>query len=257
MASYTPQDYLIYFAILLVILWFFSNVFFKRIKFDDKFLLLTLPYIIFGITLRMLPDVGVVERSQFWNITPGVYVLTVAIALTGVGAGLLIEKYYGIEYWKLPTAVGIIAAFITTYNLAIHINHPIRILYPFGLASLITGVIYLVSGASSTTMIFRSRANVAIIFAHLLDGSATFIGIDVYHFVEEHLLPDYLILLTGSAIVMIPLKISVILPVLYLVEKWRIDEGEGKTQEYHMLKFVLFILGFGPGLRNAILPGTL
>ncbi|MEE9474262.1 MAG: DUF63 family protein [Candidatus Hydrothermarchaeaceae archaeon] len=256
MVEYTPQDYLIYFAILLVILWFFSNVFFKRIKFDDKFLLLVSPYIVFGITLRMLSDVGVVERNQLWNITPGVYIVTVAAGLVGVGGGLLIKRYYGIEYWKFPLAVGTILALFTTYNLVIHVNHPVRILYPFGLAAIITGTIYLASGLSSITAIFKKRSNIAIIFAHLLVGSATFIGIDFYHFTEEHLLPDYLISLAGSAFVMIPLKIVVVLPVLYLVERWGIED-EGKIHEYHVLKFVLFVLGFGPGLRDAILPGTL
>ncbi len=256
MAEYTPQDYLIYFAILLFILWFFSNVFFKRIKFDDKFLLLVSPYIVFGITLRMLSDVGVVERNQLWNITPGVYIVTVAAGLAGVGVGLLIKRYYGIEYWKFPLAAGTILALFTTYNLVIHVNHPVRILYPFGLAAIITGAIYFASGVSSITAIFKKRSNIAIIFAHLLDGSATFIGIDFYHFTEEHLLPDYLISLAGTAFVMIPLKIVVVLPVLYLVERWGIED-EGKIHEYHILKFVLFILGFGPGLRDAILPGTL
>jgi uncharacterized membrane protein len=257
MAEYTPQDYLIYFAILLVVLWFFTNVFFKRIKFDDKFLLLASPYIVFGVTLRMLSDVGVVERSQLWNITPGVYIVTVAAGLVSVGVGLLIERRTSVEYWKFPLAVGAVLALITTYNLAVHVNHPVRILYPFGLAAVITGVIYLASGASSATAIFRRRSNIAIIFAHLLDGSATFIGIDFYHFTEEHLLPDFLISLAGSAFIMIPLKIVVVLPILYLVERWRIEEGADKTQEYYILKFVLFILGFGPGLRDAILPGTL
>jgi len=257
MAAYAPQDYLVYFAILLIILWFFSNVFFKRIKFDDKFLLLASPYIVFGITLRMLPDVGVVERNQLWNLTPGVYVVTMAIALAGVGVGMLIKRRYGIEYWKFPLTVGTILALFTTYTLAIHVNHPVRILYPFGLAAIITGAIYFASAVSSTMTIFKKRSNIAIIFAHLLDGSATFIGIDFYHFTEEHLLPEYLISLAGSAFVMIPLKIVVVLPILYLIERWRIEEGERKTQEYHILKFVLFILGFGPGLRDAILPGTL
>lgn len=257
MAVYTPQDYLIYFAILLVVLWFFTNVFFKRIKFDDKFLLLASPYIVFGVTLRMLSDVGVVERSQLWNITPGVYIVTVAAGLVSVGVGLFLERRFGTEYWKFPLAVGTVLALITTYTLAVHVNHPVRILYPFGLAAVITGVIYLASGASSATAIFRRRSNIAIIFAHLLDGSATFIGIDFYHFTEEHLLPDFLISLAGSAFVMIPLKIVVVLPILYLVERWRIEEGDSKAQEYYILKFMLFILGFGPGLRDAILPGTL
>lgn len=257
MADYTPQDYLIYFAILLVILWFFSNVVFKRIEFDDKFLLIVAPYFVFGLALRMLADVGVVERSKLWNITPGVHVVTLLVGVICIGIGLFLKRRYGIEYWKFPLIVGTLLALITGYNLAIHVNHPLRILHPFVLAAIITGVIYLASGASKRTEIFRTRSNIAIIFAHMLDGSATFIGIEFYHFTEEHLLPDIVIGLAGSALVMIPLKIVVVLPILYIVEKWRVEEGAIKTQEYLILKFVLFMLGFGPGFRDAILPGTL
>lgn len=257
MADYTPQDYAIYFAILLVILWFFSNVVFKRIKFDDKFLLIVVPYFVFGLALRMLADVGVVERSKLWNITPGVHVVTIVVGLACIGIGLFLKRRYGMEYWKFPVAAGTVLALITVYNLAIHINHPVRILHPFVPAVLITGAIYLASGVSKKTEIFKMPGNVAIIFAHMLDGSATFIGIEFYHFTEEHLLPDIIIGLAGSALVMIPLKFVVVLPIIYIVEKWRMEEGETKTQEYLILKFVLFMLGFGPGFRNAILPGTL
>lgn len=257
MAEYTVQDYLIYFAILLLILWFSSNVVFKRIKFDKKFLLITFPFFFFGLSLRMLADVGVVERSKLWNITPGVHIVTFAIGIASIGVGLFLQRRYGKEYWKFPFAIGTILALFTTYNLAININHPVRILYPFGLAAVITGAIYAASGFFRTTEIFKRPENIAIIFAHLLDGSATFIGIDVYNFTEEHILPDFLISIAGTGLVMIPLKIVVVLPILYFVEKWRIEDGDEKIHEYYILKFVLFILGFGPGVRDAILPGTL
>jgi uncharacterized membrane protein len=257
MAAYTPQDYVIYFVILLGLLWFFTNVVFKRIEFDDRFLLIVVPFFVFGLALRMLADVGVVERSKLWNITPGVHVVTLLLGALAIGIGLLLKKRYDIDYWKFPVAAGTLLALVTGYNLAIHINHPVRILYPFVLAGAITGVIYLASGLSRHTEIFKMPGNVAIIFAHMLDGSATFIGIDYYHFVEEHILPEFFILLADSAIVMIPLKILVVLPILYLVERWYKEEGEIKESEYMILKLVLFMLGFGPGFRDAILPGTL
>ncbi|NOZ76836.1 MAG: DUF63 family protein [Euryarchaeota archaeon] len=100
----------------------------------------------------------------------------------------------------------------------------------------------------------------AIIFGHLFDGSATFIGIDYYGFYEEHLLPDILINAAGTAFVMIPLKIAVVLLAIYYVEKWYREEGLGskkRTTQYLVLKLVFFILGFGPGMRDTILPAVL
>jgi uncharacterized membrane protein len=260
MAEYTLLDYAIYLAILLAILWFFSRYVFRRIEIDKGFLLSMAPYIIFGVTLRMLADVGVYERNPLWNITPGVYTTTIVISLTGIAIGLFLKKRLEVEYWIFPLVIGILAASYTTYNLALRIEHVERILYPLILAIPITGAIYLLSAFFHATKVFQRADNVAIIFAHLLDGSATFIGIDYYHFTEEHLLPDYLISLTGTAFVMIPLKIAVILPALYLLERWyRGEKGNlhKTTQQYQILKLVFFILGVGPGLRDAILPATI
>jgi uncharacterized membrane protein len=247
MAEYTVYDYALYFLILLGILHLVSKYLFSRIKLDKGFLIFTSPYIIFGVCLRMLADVGIYERNPLWNITPGVYLVSFSIALIAIVLGLILESRFKIRYWIFPFLIGFIGATYTSYTLLAFVKAPWRILYPFFLASALTFGIYLSSFASK---IFRKPENIAVIFAHMLDGSATFFGIDFYGFSEEHLLPDYLIGITGTAFIMIPLKIAVVLPALYLLEKW----GEKDAQYF---KFIFFILGIGPGLRNVMLPAML
>ncbi|RLG57409.1 MAG: hypothetical protein DRN95_05620 [Candidatus Hydrothermarchaeota archaeon] len=78
----------------------------------------------------------------------------------------------------------------------------------------------------------------------MLDGSGTFIGINYYGFGEEHILTEYLINIAGTSLIIIPVKLIIILLALYILEK--------EDEESKIIKVVLFILGFGPGLRNSL-----
>jgi uncharacterized membrane protein len=47
---------------------------------------------------------------------------------------------------------------------------------------------------------------------------------------------------------MYALKLAVFIPVIYIIEKY-FKEDE---QIYYAIKFVLLVLGFGPGIRNTL-----
>jgi uncharacterized membrane protein len=89
----------------------------------------------------------------------------------------------------------------------------------------------------------------AVVSAHLFDAAATFVGVDYMGFTEKHVLPTYLIGRFGSAFVMFPLKIAVVLPALYVIEK----ELSGDELSRRLVKFVVFVLGAGPFVRDAAL----
>ena len=93
--------------------------------------------------------------------------------------------------------------------------------------------------------LYDGKINLSIISAHLFDASTTFIAVDYYGYFEQHVLPDFIYNLTGTAITMFPLKIIVISFGLYLVDKYIDDEIISGT-----LKLAIFILGLAPGLRN-------
>ncbi len=261
MAAYTYLDYLIAIIILLAILWLCSKYLFNTIPFDEKFLLILTPYVVFGIVFRMMVDIGVFEKSKYWNVTPGVHIVSVLFAVLAISIGLLINKYTGRAYWHFPLIIGSMGAAYYLFKLISHMTHPERLIYPMVLASSITMVIYVVSDFFDASKVFRTKENIVIIFSHILDGSATYVGINIFHFTEEHILPEFLINLAGgNAIVMIPLKIVVILLALYIIEEWYREEmetGEDRksTENYYkMFKLIFFILGAGPGLRDALLP---
>ncbi len=84
-----------------------------------------------------------------------------------------------------------------------------------------------------------------ILSAHLFDASSTFIAIDFYGYGEQHVLPNALMNLAGTAAVMFPLKIAVILSALYVIDEYVEDDIIR-----NMLKLAIFILGLSPGLRD-------
>ncbi len=253
MGYYSIQDYVVYILILIAILWILYRYLFIRIKLNRDFLLASMPYVLAGILVRILADVGFFPRSQWWSITPGVYVLALGAGLLALAMGILLNRRFGTDYWLFPLAAGAVADGILIYYLIPYIKNPLVILYPVAIAAFITGIVYFASSTPGLR-IFRKQENVAIIFAHLLDGTSSFYGIEYYGFLEEHLLPRLLIDFAGNAIIMIPLKLLVILTVLYLLEKWYREEEEKDETLYKMLKLVILILGIGPSLRNSILP---
>lgn len=248
MAVYTVGDYVIAILLLLLIIWLLSKYVFTRIKLDGNFLCSIAPVVVLAISIRVLADAGVYEKSDYWSVTPGIYVFAVLVGAALIAFGAVVESKTGISYWKSAAFLGSIAALYFAAILSRQIEHPERILYPLSLALVLTAAVYLLS-FTGAAKIFRLRENAAIVFAHMLDASGTFIGINYYGFSEEHILPEIFINLAGSAVVMIPLKLAVVLTVLYLIEKSKKDDL------YNMTKVILFILGFGPGARNALLLG--
>ncbi len=86
-----------------------------------------------------------------------------------------------------------------------------------------------------------------IIYAHMLDASSTYIGVDWFGYYEKHVVPTFLIDLTGSAAVMFPLKLLVLLPVLSMI-----DNSVEDRSLRNLIKLTLITLGLAPAVRNTL-----
>ncbi|RLF84739.1 hypothetical protein DRN34_05250, partial [Thermococci archaeon] len=94
------------------------------------------------------------------------------------------------------------------------------------------------------------RDNSYLFYAHFYDATTTFVGVDFLGYWEQHVLPRYLMNLTGTAAVMYLLKFSVLMIALYLMEELQESESEKELMDF--IKMVMFILGFAPGTRNLL-----
>ena len=252
MAVYTPLDYAIGLAILFAIMWLAARYLFTILELDKRFAIAMAPVMVFAISVRVLADAGVFPKNDLWSVTPGIYVTGTIFGIFVILGGKWLERLKNIAYWKGSIIIGAPVAFYFTYLLFQRMRNPYLSLQPVFLALILTLAIYILSNFTAATRLYRELENVIIIFAHMLDASATYIGIDRYGFSEEHILPELLINTAGTALVMIPLKMIVVLGALYLLDRWR-EEEEGSDLYYKMIKFVFFIFGFGPGTRDSLL----
>ncbi len=256
MGTYSPQDYVVYIGILLLVMWILRKYFFSRVPVDREFVYAIAPYVLVGVFIRVMVDARVFEENQLWSITPGVYLLTAAIAILAIAAGFVLKAKLKVPYWYAPFTVGAAIAIPLAYILLAAPKHPERLPEPLLMAAAITAAVYFLSKPLKVP-VYRTPENVAIIFAHLLDGCATYIAYNRYGYGEEHLLPQFLINMVGdNAFVMVPAKLALILTVVYFIDKWRAEEKEDETL-YRMVKILLFILGIGPGIRDLLLPVVL
>ena len=89
----------------------------------------------------------------------------------------------------------------------------------------------------------------ALYFAHFLDGSATWLGIDRYGYVEKHVLPSGAIDYFGTAAVMLPLKFGIVSAVIWALEA---EREEIDRHMHYLLLLFLMTLGLAPGMRDIL-----
>jgi len=81
----------------------------------------------------------------------------------------------------------------------------------------------------------------------MLDASSTYIGVDWFSYYEKHVVPTLLINLTGSAAIMFPLKLLILLPALSMI-----DRSLSEPSLKNLTKLTLITLGLAPAVRNTL-----
>ncbi len=221
---------------------------FKYIKKDPAQLMIPLiPFIFFGLSARALVDNNIYPLTYIL-VTPGIYVLTGSMAIVTVLVSVFIEKRTNFDYRYFIFIVGTLLCVPNIIFMG-----PINLIAAFqvvGVWAIISGIFVLIRNKWS---LLSNKFNLSVLTAHLFDASSTFIAVDYYGYSEQHVLPSALTALFGTAAIMFPLKIGVILGALYVIDIY----VEDKTIA-NMLKLAIFILGLAPGLRNflSLIMGT-
>lgn len=215
---------------------------FKWLRKDPGELFLALvPFIFFGSSTRALVDNGLYPLSLLL-VTPGIYVLTALATITALLFSVYLEKKTGWDYRYLLFSMGVLMCVPNVFMIQ-YIN-PVPLIQILGSWALISAhFIFL----RNKWWLIKDKFNLSVLLAHLLDASTTFVAVDFYGYGEQHVLPNFLTQLADTAVVMFPLKITVILAVLYVI-----DTNVNDKTTRNMLKLAVFILGLAPGLRNLL-----
>jgi uncharacterized membrane protein len=238
------MQYTIFTTILLGIFFVASSYFiyyiFQRlkIKIDEKLLIGIIPWVVASAFVRVIEDAGAYPDTIF-TVTPGIVVLFMAFLIPVLVIGKYIENKKKFPLWKTLAVTGTIAVLI---------NVPLlKITNWYG-----AGLIFVTFAAILGIMVLANRLIKAdklsfwAIGAHMLDASATFVSLSVFGYGEQHVLPTFLIDVAGPWI-MFPLKLAVLIPVVYFLNK--------KCDDVEIRKFLLIaiiVLGLAPGLRDML-----
>lgn len=231
----------------------------RGVKFDWTFLRTLLPYILFGISLRVLEDQHILARSAnpldfgFYIFTPGIWILTFALVVIGLALGKIMGKKFNQPDLRITFLFGVLAAIIPTYFTLLNAHE----WGGFGMIIAIAGTLFVIVRALARQLkwhFFDHPLAQAAFFGQLLDTTATFVALEFFHCGEQHVLPRLLFGAFGNVSFFF-IKIPLVLLVIYFLDK------EYKKEDANLYGFILLfiaILGLATGGRDAltVLAGT-
>jgi uncharacterized membrane protein len=264
--AYNVVDTLTY-AIILVLgvyllyRWMSSSTYMADVgfRFDQTFILATIPYIILGGLVRVIEDTGMITSDwKFLLITPLIYFVLFFFTI-----GMMYLSRY-------LTLKGITGNFISFYALAGTLAVVVASLILVAWSGTHHGVdlsilaIILLMGVTATLIVWAFMRYVlswtyvndplylTLLFGQLLDASATSYGIDLHpsvQYVEQHVVGSALIAWTHTAFVMFPLKLLVLFPAIYVMQLYR---KEANPAFWHLVLLAMIVVGFAPGVRDMV-----
>jgi uncharacterized membrane protein len=213
---------------------------------DEALVLCTLPYILAGSSLRVIEDANLVAVPwKYLLITPLIFFLVFAITAICL---VFTRKIRGEEFCRSYATLGFVWTLLNLLVLStVGFKNSWVLIAVFLLGSTFAGGFILLKRFSPGLSFLDKRFNLMIIYAHMLDSSSTYIGVDWFEYYEKHVVPSYLIDLTGSAAVMFPLKLLILLPALSMI-----DRSIENSSLRNLTKLTLITLGLAPAVRNTL-----
>lgn len=209
-----------------------------KVKIDSRFFIALLPFIILGAFLRSLEDASLLPKSALF-ITPGIFFTVLAVAFAALIISLSLQSK--IEYYKTMPALGCV---LLIYPALLSLKN----IYTFKPLLYVASVFAISCALVLTALRFYTSDGLihTAFAAHLFDASATVVGIEFFGYWEEHIFERMLIEKLGTAFVLFPLKIGVLLFAIFVAQKF-LDKNTAR-----FWYFALFVLGFAPGLRDLL-----
>ncbi|MDD3042744.1 MAG: DUF63 family protein [Methanosarcinaceae archaeon] len=227
-----------------------------KVRVNPRFIASVLPFVLAGSSLRVLEDspAGIFDAPwSYLLITPNIYFLVFAVTVACLWLSLSLQKAGFIRDFHYAFAGLGLLWFLGNLMTLLYFEDVVLAYVPLfvlGAGGGLTLVFYGVA-RSLGSKVFTDPLNLSILLAHFLDASSTVIGIEKLGYYEKHVLPAYLIELTGTALVMYPLKLIIFIGVLYVLDT-QFEDDEDTSKLSMLIKMVILILGLSPACRNTI-----
>lgn len=215
---------------------------------ERRLVLHLLPFVVFGSVARALNDAGVFGPPvEYLLITPLIYFVMFLLVVGTLLVGEYLERRGSLRRNHLVSVTGGLLLVAALLPVAARLDAPgAEPLVPLKAAAVGLVAAALVAGAGrlADADYLYTGVGFGVLFAHMFDASSTYLGYTL-GYSEKHVLPTLLIEATGTAAAMFPLKLAVVVPVLYVLR-----EEEGSETFTTLLYLTVLVLGLGPGTRN-------
>jgi len=226
----------------------------RGIKFNYKFCLALIPYILIGTTLRVINSGGLIEgigktvnplEMGFWTFTPGVWILIFVISVIGILIGRFLKENSDMQFEKGFALFGtVIAVPLLLFLFSSFTNWP-GFLAASLLIAIIIGLIYFVLLRIPRTRRMANAFTMLVVSGQVIDSTATGFAIHFYGFIEQHPLSDAI--LNISPALFLVLKVVLVLVIIDFVEK----EIKNKNLRGFIVVF-LAIMGLATGIASLL-----
>ena len=251
--GYNPVNTITW-ALMLGFIIFILLIILKKlgIVIDKRFVAAVSPYIFVAASLRVMEDADLFSPPiSYMLITPLIYFLiffccvAILVILRVLSGSNRINDY--VMVFGLIGVLWFIANMILLLRNEAIVN--LWVLFAvIGISGMIMLVIY-VLGAKLHAKFLTESLNVSVLTAHLLDASSSYIGIDLLGYQGKHVIEGLIVEYTGSAAGMFPLKLGILMPVLYLLD---IGFEEREIELKNLVLLALIVIGLAPAVRNTL-----
>ena len=253
--GYNPVNTITW-ALLLVLCLFLTFKLLKKldIEINESFIAAVSPYIFVGASLRVMEDAGLFSPPvSYLLITPLIYFLLLFCCIAILTISVKLSKSNKIRDFNYNVPFGLVGVIWLFINLTILLrNEEIVLPWVFfaviGISGIILLVIYVIAAKFGVNFL-TEKLNLAVLAAHLLDATSSFIGIDLLGYTGKHVMESMIVKYTGSAAGMYLLKLGILIPVLYLLDT---QFGERERELKNLVLLTLLIIGLAPAMRNTL-----
>jgi len=233
----------------------------KKVNFNYNFMIALIPYILFGISMRvimhqveagLLTLPGIMKTANplelgFWFFTPGIWLLTFGLVV----AGLLIGRVWKKLNTKRMLYFGIIIAIVPIlFNFSRFNRWDIFLPSLIGIIIISYILSYLIN-KYTPYKILDNKLNFLIILGQGFDGIASAVAISFFNFSEQHVFSKVLMDLHPGLFVLVKLGIAVL--ICYSLDdyaKEQKEKGKDIKNLVGFIKVVIAILGLATGLAS-------
>ncbi len=261
-SGYTIFNTVVYTLILVIFILAIIKMF-RKIEIDPISIFYSIiPFIFLGSSTRALVDNGIYPKTIFL-ITPGLYILVGMITIFSFLFSIYLFNKKGIDYRYTLLFLGIL---FSIPNIIFFSNVNFTAIAYVILTWIIVSIIFLAMAffvlyikniivenngekniSNTLEKIKKYKINFSILLAHLFDASTTYVAVEYYNYYEQHVLPNAINQLFDTYLTLFPMKIIVIVAVLYIIDQYFDD-----LMIKNLLKLTVFVLGLAPGLRNIL-----